>query len=239
MIDEDRVELTVVGKISDIGEFDWDACASSSDAGSRPVDPFVTYRFLKGLEDSKSIGAGTGWIPQYIVAKYNKVIIGVMPSFAKGHSQGEYIFDHNWAHAYENSGGKYYPKLQVSIPFTPVTGRRFLTLPEFHDIAQSALLEGLQIIVRQQRWSSAHITFCSAEEFKAGEKLGLLQRIGQQFHSSEFWSFSLEQFQVFTVRRICNNHKFAVEILQRSRAPGAAAVNKLLGDFKILGGKNQ
>ncbi|MDA9288844.1 GNAT family N-acetyltransferase, partial [Amylibacter sp.] len=168
MIDEDRVELTVVGKISDIGEFDWDACASSSDAGSRPVDPFVTYRFLKGLEDSKSIGAGTGWVPQYIVAKYNKKIIGVMPSFAKGHSQGEYIFDHNWAHAYENSGGKYYPKLQVSIPFTPVTGRRFLTLPEFHDIAQSALLEGLQIIVSQQKWSSAHITFCSAEEFKAG-----------------------------------------------------------------------
>ena len=182
MIDKNQVELSVVGKISDIGEQDWDACASNGYDGRQPEDPFVSYRFLKGLEDSKSVGAGTGWVPQYIIAKYDKKIIGVMPSFAKGHSQGEYIFDHNWAHAYENAGGKYYPKLQVSVPFTPVTGRRFLTISGYHDIAQSALLEGLKIIVSQQKWSSAHITFCSAEEFKLGKDLGLLQRIGQQFH---------------------------------------------------------
>ena len=182
MIDKNQVELSVVGKISDIGEQDWDACASNGYDGRQPEDPFVSYRFLKGLEDSKSVGAGTGWVPQYIIAKYDKKIIGVMPSFAKGHSQGEYIFDHNWAHAYENAGGKYYPKLQISVPFTPVTGRRFLTISGYHDIAQSALLEGLKIIVSQQKWSSAHITFCSAEEFKLGKDLGLLQRIGQQFH---------------------------------------------------------
>ena len=182
MIDKNQVELSVVGKISDIGEQDWDACASNGYDGRQPKDPFVSYRFLKGLEDSKSVGAGTGWVPQYIIAKCDKKIIGVMPSFAKGHSQGEYIFDHNWAHAYENAGGKYYPKLQISVPFTPVTGRRFLTISGYHDIAQSALLEGLKIIVSQQKWSSAHITFCSAEEFKLGKDLGLLQRIGQQFH---------------------------------------------------------
>ena len=182
MIDKNQVELSVVGKISDIGEQDWDACASNGYDGRQPEDPFVSYRFLKGLEDSKSVGAGTGWVPQYIIAKHDKKIIGVMPSFAKGHSQGEYIFDHNWAHAYENAGGKYYPKLQVSVPFTPVTGRRFLTISGYDDIAQRALLEGLKIIVSQQKWSSAHITFCSAEEFKLGKDLGLLQRIGQQFH---------------------------------------------------------
>ena len=132
MIDKNQVELSVVGKISEIGEQDWDACASNEYDGRQPEDPFVSYRFLKGLEDSKSVGAGTGWVPQYIIAKYDKKIIGVMPSFAKGHSQGEYIFDHNWAHAYENAGGKYYPKLQVSVPFTPVTGRRFLTISGYH-----------------------------------------------------------------------------------------------------------
>lgn len=182
MVDVNQVELLVVGKISDVGQRDWDACACPEGENERVVDPFVSYRFLKGLEESKSVGSGTGWLPQYIVAKYENQIIGVMPSYAKGHSQGEYIFDHNWAHAYENVGGKYYPKLQVSIPFTPVTGRRFLTKPDFHDIAETALLEALQIVVSQQKWSSAHITFCSAEEFKKGNDLGLLQRIGQQFH---------------------------------------------------------
>ena len=182
MVDASQVELLVVGKISDIGQLDCDACACPEGKTDRSIDPFVTYRFLKGLEDSKSVGSGTGWLPQYIVAKYENQTIGVMPSYAKGHSQGEYIFDHNWAHAYENAGGKYYPKLQVSIPFTPVTGRRFLTKPDFHDIAETALLEALQIIVTKQKWSSGHITFCSAEEFKKGNDLGLLQRIGQQFH---------------------------------------------------------
>ena len=84
MIDKNQVELSVVGKISDIGEQDWDACASNEYDGRQPEDPFVSYRFLKGLEDSKSVGAGTGWVPQYIIAKYDKKIIGVMPSFAKG-----------------------------------------------------------------------------------------------------------------------------------------------------------
>ncbi|MDA9313410.1 GNAT family N-acetyltransferase [Amylibacter sp.] len=182
MVDASQVELLVVGKISDIGQLDWDACACPEGKTDRSIDPFVTYRFLKGLEDSKSVGSGTGWLPQYIVAKYENQTIGVMPSYAKGHSQGEYIFDHNWAHAYENAGGKYYPKLQISIPFTPVTGRRFLTKPDFHDIAETALLEALKIVVTQQKWSSGHITFCSAEEFKKGNDLGLLQRIGQQFH---------------------------------------------------------
>ena len=92
MIDKNQVELSVVGKISDIGEQDWDACASNGYDGRQSEDPFVSYRFLKGLEDSKSVGAGTGCVPQYIIAKCDKKIIGVMPSFAKGHSQGEYIF---------------------------------------------------------------------------------------------------------------------------------------------------
>jgi predicted N-acyltransferase len=177
-----QVEVSVVGQIADIGQEDWDACACPEQAVGRAIDPFTTYRFLKALENSGSVGQGTGWVPQYIVARFDGQTIAVMPNYAKGHSQGEYIFDHNWAHAYENAGGRYYPKLQVAVPFTPATGRRFLTRPEFDDLGRSALVQGMQSVVDQQGWSSAHITFCSQDEFDAAPELGLMQRVGQQFH---------------------------------------------------------
>ena len=182
MTNSSKVELSVLGKINDIGQADWDACACPERLNDRAIDPFTTYRFLKALEDSKSVGHGTGWLPQYLIARLGGDIIGVMPSFAKGHSQGEYVFDHNWAQAYENAGGRYYPKFQVATPFTPVTGRRFLTRPGFTDIGRSSLVEGIQIVVNQQKWSSGHVTFCNEDEFETGKKLGLLPRIGQQFH---------------------------------------------------------
>tara|TARA_B110000091_G_scaffold213710_1_gene263987 strand:- start:1057 stop:2235 length:1179 start_codon:yes stop_codon:yes gene_type:complete len=182
MTNGSKVELSVLGSIDDIGQADWDACACPEQLNDRAIDPFTTYRFLKALEDSKSVGHGTGWLPQYLIARLDGNIIAVMPSFAKGHSQGEYVFDHNWAQAYENAGGRYYPKFQVATPFTPVTGRRFLTRPGFTNIGRSSLVEGIQIVVNQQKWSSGHITFCNEDEFEAGKKLGLLPRIGQQFH---------------------------------------------------------
>ena len=122
-------------------------------------------------------------MPNYIAAHMGDQIIGVLPSFAKGHSQGEYIFDHNWAHAFENAGGRYYPKLQIAAPFTPVTGRRFLTHPDHTDTARIALTQGIHAVVEQQNWSSAHITFCTAgTNTTPPPNLGLMQRVGQQFH---------------------------------------------------------
>ena len=91
MINSSKVELSVLGKINDIGQADWDACACPERLNDRAIDPFTTYRFLKALEDSKSVGHGTGWLPQYLIARLGGDIIGVMPSFAKGHSQGEYV----------------------------------------------------------------------------------------------------------------------------------------------------
>ena len=102
--------------------------------------------------------------------------------FAKSHSQGEYIFDHNWADAWQRAGGRYYPKLQIAVPFTPATGRRFLTRPGFGAEGTAALIQGAVQIGVDNNLSSLHITFCTEAEALAGAEMGLLSRIGQQFH---------------------------------------------------------
>ncbi|MGR3572739.1 GNAT family N-acetyltransferase [Brevirhabdus sp.] len=188
---ETEVEISVVGSLQDIAPADWDACACpEAEAGAkggaradgRPADPFTTHRFLMALERSGSVGPGTGWQPQYLLARVAGQIIACAPLYAKSHSQGEYIFDHNWAHAYERAGGRYYPKLQMAVPFTPATGRRLLTLPEFRQIGEAALLQGALQIARDNHLSSLHITFCTEAEAERGAQMGLMPRSSQQFH---------------------------------------------------------
>ena len=180
---ETRIEIRVHGAIDEIGAAHWDACACPEAAvGGRPDDPFTTYRFLAALERSGSVGKGTGWTPRYLSASIDRQVIAVAPMYAKGHSQGEYIFDFNWANAYESAGGHYYPKLQIAVPFTPATGRRFLTRPGFQETGIAALLQGAVQVAAENEISSVHVTFCTGEEAKAGEALGLLHRTSQQFH---------------------------------------------------------
>ncbi|MEM8732382.1 MAG: peptidogalycan biosysnthesis protein, partial [Pseudomonadota bacterium] len=137
-MDQAQIEVQVRGTLAEIDPSDWDACACPETAdGGPPLDPFTTYRFLRALETSGSVGPGTGWQPQYLTALLDGQIIACAPLYAKSHSQGEYIFDHNWAHAYENAGGRYYPKLQMAVPFTPATGRRFLVRSGYDGIGQS------------------------------------------------------------------------------------------------------
>ena len=176
----DAIEISTHPSITEIGQTDWDACARAD--GHRPVDPFTTYRFLHALEISGSVGPGTGWQPRYLRAKQGDQVIAVAPLYAKGHSQGEYMFDHNWAHAYENAGGRYYPKMQIAVPFTPATGRRFLTRPGFDAVGMGALVQGAVQIAADNELSSLHATFCTEAEALAGAELGLLARISQQFH---------------------------------------------------------
>ena len=178
----DSIEIQVHASLSGISQSDWDACACPEAATGRPVDPFTTYRFLKALEDSGSVGQGTGWQPHYLTAHADGLMIAAAPLYAKGHSQGEYIFDFNWAHAYENAGGRYYPKLQIAVPFTPATGRRLLTRPEYEQTGQAALVQGAVQFADQNNLSSLHITFCTALERDAGKQMGLLPRKSQQFH---------------------------------------------------------
>lgn len=110
----------VAGSVGAIPKAEWDALAGGG-------NPFVRHDFLTALEDSGSIGPGTGWQSAPIVIEgEGGELLAAMPAFLKGHSQGEYVFDHAWADAYQRAGGEYYPKLQIAAPFTPATGPRLL-----------------------------------------------------------------------------------------------------------------
>ncbi len=167
---------TLADSFAAITAADWDALG-------RRTDPFTSHRFLMALESSGSVGPGTGWQPHpLLIHDATGRLIAAAPMFAKSHSQGEYIFDHGWAEAYERAGGRYYPKLQIAVPFTPVTGPRLLTLPGHETEGRTALIEAARQIAMQNRLSSLHITFCTGSEAEAGEALGLLRRTTQQFH---------------------------------------------------------
>ena len=206
---EPTLEISALTSLSAIAPEDWDACACPETAvGGRPFDPFTTHRFLSALEESGSVGPGTGWSPRHLVVRDAGQVIAVAPLYAKGHSQGEYIFDHNWAHAWERAGGSYYPKLQIAVPFTPATGRRFLVRPGFEAEGFEALVQGALHIATENRLSSVHATFCTAEEARRGAEIGLLHRVTQQYHwanddYSDFESFlaALSSRKRKTIRR--------------------------------------
>lgn len=173
MAETTQIEVSVIADIAEISATEWDSCASGQS------DPFTTHRFLLALEQSGSVGNRTGWTPRHLIARQANELIGVMPMYVKGHSQGEYVFDHAWAGAYERAGGQYYPRLQCAVPFTPVTGRRILATS---DGARQALVNAALQIASSNNVSSFHITFCTKEEYDRGPDLGLMQRTGQQFH---------------------------------------------------------
>lgn len=182
-MDGAAITITVHERIAAIGAAVWDACACPEAAdGGRPCDPFTTYRFLAALEDSGSVGPGTGWQPHYLTAETGGQVVACAPLYLKSHSQGEYIFDFNWAHAYERAGGRYYPKLQIAVPFTPVTGRRLLTRPGFEAEGRAALIGGAVELAVHNDMSSLHVTFCTGAEAEAGAAMGLMERLTQQFH---------------------------------------------------------
>ena len=182
-MDQAQIEVQVLSSLSQVSAADWDACACPEAAdGGRPDDPFTTHRFLSALEDSGSVGPGTGWQPQYLTAYLDGQLIACAPLYAKGHSQGEYVFDHSWAHALERAGGRYYPKLQIAVPFTPATGRRFLVRPGYDGIGQPALVQGAVQLASDNDLSSLHITFCTEAEAEMGAEMGLMHRVTQQFH---------------------------------------------------------
>ena len=177
------ITITTHDSLARIDPRAWDACACPEAAeGGRPEDPFTTWRFLKALEDSGSVGPGTGWQPLYLTAETGGQVIACAPLYAKAHSQGEYIFDHNWAHAWERAGGRYYPKLQVAVPFTPVTGRRLLTRPGRESQGRQALIQGAVQLAEDNGLSSLHVTFCTGDEAAQADALGLMRRRSQQFH---------------------------------------------------------
>ncbi len=147
-------------------------------------NPFISHSFLSALEESKSVGFRSGWqVRHLLVTTADGALLAAAPCYLKSHSRGEYVFDRGWAEAYERAGGRYYPKLQVAVPFTPATGRRLLVRPGPHAHAvHQAVAAGLIELCRSDAASGVHVTFATEPEFRFLGELGFLQRTDQQFH---------------------------------------------------------
>ena len=175
----------ILNDIDAIDSAAWNRCANP--AGTE-YNPFLDHRFLSALEQSGSVSAKTGWQPFHVVLSASdggvNDAIGVVPMYLKSHSQGEYVFDSGWAHAFHQAGGRYYPKLQVSVPFTPATGRRLLVADDVDDAAEveNMLLGATVQVARQLEVSSVHFTFMPEGQWQRAGELGCLQRIDTQFH---------------------------------------------------------
>ncbi len=169
------VRARVLTGAADMPAAQWDACAGAD-------NPFTTHAFIAALEASGSAVARTGWQAAHIVVDDDAgVPAGILPAYVKSHSQGEYVFDHGWADAWERAGGRYYPKLQCSVPFTPATGPRLLLRDAG---AAPALLAAAETLAQQNRLSSVHATFLTPEQQAMFAAQGWLLRTGEQFHWS-------------------------------------------------------
>jgi predicted N-acyltransferase len=165
-----------IGAIDDVDAAQWDRLANPS---VETFNPFVAHAFLSALEKSKSVANETGWAPLHLLLEENDAIIGAAPLYAKGHSQGEYVFDHHWADAFHRAGGAYYPKLLCAAPFTPVPGPRLLaTTTE----ARSGLAAALASISSRIGASSVHANFVRENDLRALVAAGYLPRMGEQYH---------------------------------------------------------
>ena len=209
-----ELRIRIVQSLSDVPAHAWNMCAgeivgspaqstAQSTAGDDPppllstrgnsYNPFVSHEFLSSLEASGSVGGRTGWQPRYLLAEdVTGALLGAAPSYVKVHSRGEYVFDHSWAEAFERAGGDYYPKLQVAVPFTPVTGPRLLARAGLQSEAvRCALADALVEITTASDLSSAHVTFLTKEEWQLLGERNFLRRTDQQFHweNADYASF--------------------------------------------------
>lgn len=191
--------LKVTTGLDAVDPVSWDACAHGEHAAALGVDrqcPFVSHAFLQALEGSGCVGPGTGWSPAHLLVEdEGGALCAAAPAYLKTHSQGEYVFDHGWADAYARAGGQYYPKLQVSVPFTPATGPRLLVRPGPQaQAAQAHLVEGLRALRARAGASSIHVTFLPKAQWEALGEDGFLKRINQQFHWMDEGYGSFEGF---------------------------------------------
>ncbi len=184
MGDAETATVRIANGIADVPATDWDACARGAEPGTeRSTNPFISHAFLLALEQSGSASPTTGWWPSHLLLDDGKGgIAACMPCYLKTHSRGEYVFDQGWADALERAGGRYYPKLQSSVPFTPVTGRRLLVRERAGRDAERLLLRAGAGLVEQSGASSLHLTFLTEPEWRLAGELGFLQRTDQQFH---------------------------------------------------------
>jgi predicted N-acyltransferase len=247
-----EITLEAVPSAADIPAADWDACANpgpadsnsngfgglfssgspsgitaASCAGSKPdYNPFVSHAFFSAAESSKSACARTGWTPRHLIARVDGKIAGIVPCYLKSHSQGEYVFDRGWADAYERAGGRYYPKLQASVPFTPATGPRLLIRGDAErERISAALAEGLVALCGLSKASSAHVTFAREAESKFLAEHGFLQRTDQQFHWHNQGFSSFDDF----LATLNSRHRKAIKRERRDAVAASITIHWLTG----------
>ena len=236
-MDSSEVTLEAVPSVSEIPAADWDACANPAGASPTPAlsfdarsktayNPFVSHAFFSALEASGSACARTGWGPRHLLARIDGEIAGIVPCYLKSHSQGEYVFDRGWADAYERAGGRYYPKLQSSVPFTPATGPRLLIRNDFdRDEIGSALASGLMALCEMTKASSAHVTFAREAEWKFLAGRGFLQRTDQQFHWRNQGYRDFEDF----LGSLNSRHRKAIKRERREALASGITIHALNG----------
>jgi predicted N-acyltransferase len=247
-MDSSEITLEAVPSVSEIPAADWDACANShvladsldsldtlaspepatasGAASEHHYNPFVSHAFFKALEDSKSACAKTGWGPRHLLARLDGEIAGIVPCYLKAHSQGEYVFDRGWADAYERAGGRYYPKLQVSVPFTPATGPRLLIRGGVdRERIGSALASGLVALCDVSKASSVHVTFAREAEWKFLAAHGFLQRTDQQFHWHNPGYGSFDDF----LGSLNSRHRKAIKRERREAMASGLTIHALTG----------
>ena len=173
----------VTTSLSKVDPAAWDACANAGLDPAERHNPFVSHAFLSALERSGSVGAKTGWTPAYTLLDDDAGrLVAAAPAYVKAHSLGEYVFDQSFADAYQRAGGRYYPKIQVAVPFTPATGPRLLLGKDAPDSVRTALVDALRALRKSLGASSLHVTFPTQAEANALASEGFLLRTGEQFH---------------------------------------------------------
>lgn len=215
------IAIRILQSIGEVEPDQWDACAGDA-------CPFLRHAFLAALEESGSATRETGWLPQHL-ALFDEAgrLAAATPLYLKGHSYGEYVFDWSWAHAYEQAGGSYYPKLQCCVPFTPVTGPRLLLRPDVEDPALAdALISGMAELTRQHEVSSLHVTFATEEEWRRFGEVGFLQRVGVQYH---WHNRGYEDFEAF-LAALSSRKRKQIRRERRKALDSGLTIRALTGD---------
>ena len=216
----ESLSVRIVEDLSEISADAWNACAG-------PDNPFVAHAFLQALEESGSATRATGWLPQHIILEDSRgTLVGAVPMYLKNHSQGEYVFDHGWAQGYERAGGRYYPKLQAAVPFTPVTGPRLLLHPDAPDDAAQYLIAAMIEVAKVRKVSSIHVTFPREAEWKMLGEAGFLQRLGRQFH------WENENYKTFDdfLEKLHSRKRKQIKRERRDALEGGIEIETLNGD---------
>ena len=179
------LSIRVASSIGAFTKAEWDLLAGASrDDLTASFNPFISFDFLRILEESGCAVRKTGWQGHHLrLEGAGGAVLGAIPCYVKSHSQGEYVFDHGWADAFERAGGSYYPKLQISVPFTPASGPRLLVNRNADaGLVRAALAQGLRQVTEAVGVSSAHVTFAEDADMAALEGAGFLRRTDRQFH---------------------------------------------------------